>query len=198
MCIRDRLFFVLPFVLPRVTDLANNPKYLTRNQLIETTTTRAAAPVDVARRKAAITAWENADPQTRAANAPMPLSLGDPLTERRASGGKSIFWSEGVKPVDAAGEPIDLKPIAVGHPMQIDDTTVQQTLLYPTRTKMKGFGNFRLEFLLYKPFLDLKKLSTPMLNTLELPLKIALPFACLLYTSPSPRDATLSRMPSSA
>ena len=27
---------------------------------------------------------------------------------------------------------------------------------------------------------------------------IALPTACLLYTSPSPRDATLSRMPSSA
>ena len=26
----------------------------------------------------------------------------------------------------------------------------------------------------------------------------ALPLACLLYTSPSPRDATLSRMPSSA
>ena len=26
----------------------------------------------------------------------------------------------------------------------------------------------------------------------------ALPTACLLYTSPSPRDATLSRMPSSA
>ena len=26
----------------------------------------------------------------------------------------------------------------------------------------------------------------------------ALPYACLLYTSPSPRDATLSRMPSSA
>ena len=26
----------------------------------------------------------------------------------------------------------------------------------------------------------------------------ALPYPCLLYTSPSPRDATLSRMPSSA
>ena len=26
----------------------------------------------------------------------------------------------------------------------------------------------------------------------------AMPFVCLLYTSPSPRDATLSRMPSSA
>ena len=29
-------------------------------------------------------------------------------------------------------------------------------------------------------------------------LRIALPLDCLLYTSPSPRDATLSRMPSSA
>ena len=28
--------------------------------------------------------------------------------------------------------------------------------------------------------------------------RIALHAACLLYTSPSPRDATLSRMPSSA
>ena len=28
--------------------------------------------------------------------------------------------------------------------------------------------------------------------------KLAAYFACLLYTSPSPRDATLSRMPSSA
>ena len=29
-------------------------------------------------------------------------------------------------------------------------------------------------------------------------LKALLPHVCLLYTSPSPRDATLSRMPSSA
>ena len=29
-------------------------------------------------------------------------------------------------------------------------------------------------------------------------LRLALPQTCLLYTSPSPRDATLSRMPSSA
>ena len=28
--------------------------------------------------------------------------------------------------------------------------------------------------------------------------KLGLPVICLLYTSPSPRDATLSRMPSSA
>ena len=29
-------------------------------------------------------------------------------------------------------------------------------------------------------------------------LAVAIPYGCLLYTSPSPRDATLSRMPSSA
>ena len=33
---------------------------------------------------------------------------------------------------------------------------------------------------------------------LYIPLMMALPNTCLLYTSPSPRDATLSRMPSSA
>ena len=35
-------------------------------------------------------------------------------------------------------------------------------------------------------------------STLNAQLKIEDPEACLLYTSPSPRDATLSRMPSSA
>ena len=32
----------------------------------------------------------------------------------------------------------------------------------------------------------------------KVPLRIGLHLGCLLYTSPSPRDATLSRMPSSA
>ena len=38
-------------------------------------------------------------------------------------------------------------------------------------------------------------------NSIELPSKnpaVGACFTCLLYTSPSPRDATLSRMPSSA
>ena len=39
--------------------------------------------------------------------------------------------------------------------------------------------------------------GTPSGLTLEL-LAAARGIACLLYTSPSPRDATLSRMPSSA
>ena len=36
------------------------------------------------------------------------------------------------------------------------------------------------------------------LSTLETRLRLNMPWICLLYTSPSPRDATLSRMPSSA
>ena len=37
-----------------------------------------------------------------------------------------------------------------------------------------------------------------MLPELEASIKKGINFLCLLYTSPSPRDATLSRMPSSA
>ena len=54
------------------------------------------------------------------------------------------------------------------------------------------------------PFLAKKPLDIPPIVSVEL-IQIAektnVPFApkaCLLYTSPSPRDATLSRMPSSA
>ena len=37
-----------------------------------------------------------------------------------------------------------------------------------------------------------------LLDDLDLGVQIAQQMCCLLYTSPSPRDATLSRMPSSA
>ena len=36
------------------------------------------------------------------------------------------------------------------------------------------------------------------LNSFTIPVGVAEYYDCLLYTSPSPRDATLSRMPSSA
>ena len=56
--------------------------------------------------------------------------------------------------------------------------------------------------LLIDSFVDLLNgISTELMNLTEI-VRTSLPvqdlFSCLLYTSPSPRDATLSRMPSSA
>jgi SSS family solute:Na+ symporter len=109
--------------------------------------------------------------------------MGDPITERQVSGGQSVFWSDGVKPVDAAGRTTTVQPQPVGTPVQLDAHTTRQVLVYPAGTRLKGFGNFRVEFLLYKPLLDMSKLSTAMLNTLELPLKIVLPFAVMIMAS---------------
>ena len=46
--------------------------------------------------------------------------------------------------------------------------------------------------------LERKARSIDRLRTLDIAYLDSLPYICLLYTSPSPRDATLSRMPSSA
>ena len=45
---------------------------------------------------------------------------------------------------------------------------------------------------------DITKPTLSEVNAKISELEIAEPMRCLLYTSPSPRDATLSRMPSSA
>ena len=48
----------------------------------------------------------------------------------------------------------------------------------------------------YRPFIDEEQMIS-MIEGQKIELKV-LSYICLLYTSPSPRDATLSRMPSSA
>ena len=73
------------------------------------------------------------------------------------------------------------------------------------RLTEKGISDVRvLEAMRDSPrhlFLD-EALSTRAYEDLALPIgyqqTISQPYICLLYTSPSPRDATLSRMPSSA
>lgn len=177
------VFFILPAVIPRITDWRDNDGYLIRNQVFDTITTRKAAPSDVAGRAAAIQIWQQADPALRDAEAPPRLQLGDTITERTRSGGKSIFWSEGVKPVDDQMNPLDVAMQPVGQPIRINDNTMRQQLDYPEGTRLRGFGNFRVDFLLYKPLLDMTTLSSAMLNTLELPLKIALPFAVMIACS---------------
>ena len=58
---------------------------------------------------------------------------------------------------------------------------VAEILNFATTNSVMGFMGFSLSLLALLKLMDLKSFST-----------------CLLYTSPSPRDATLSRMPSSA
>ena len=45
---------------------------------------------------------------------------------------------------------------------------------------------------------DIRKAAPNTFMTFAMPMNVAKSSYCLLYTSPSPRDATLSRMPSSA
>ena len=59
-------------------------------------------------------------------------------------------------------------------------------------TPIKALANQRDLALAYSP-----GVAIPCLEIEKDPKKAAL-YTCLLYTSPSPRDATLSRMPSSA
>jgi SSS family solute:Na+ symporter len=171
-------FFVLPYALPDMMDLRTKESLLSRNQIVETTTTRKAAPSDIARRKMEIAEWQR-EPGT--GEAPTALQLGDTISEKKVTGGKAIFWSEGISATDTDGTPV--KPLPVGDVEQVNERTTRQVLEYPDGTNFKGNGNLRLDYLLYKPVTDLTQYSSAMLDTLELPLKIVLPFALMIALS---------------
>ena len=178
------VFFVLPYVLPTVMDLRTRDDLLVRNQMVETTVTRKAAPSDVARRNGEINAWQEAsadlDESDRPAQ-PVRLNLGDPITIKTVSGGKAIYWAGGVEAIEASG--VKAKPQPVGEAIKVDENTTRQLLDYPEGTKFTGVGNLRLDILLYRPFLDLTQFSSAILDTLELPSKIVLPFAVMIICS---------------
>ena len=78
--------------------------------------------------------------------------------------------------------------------LSCDVTDDELILLEPTleldgRLPMDGNGYYRLE---------LNDSSNQTIHTISGTVGNTLYWDCLLYTSPSPRDATLSRMPSSA
>lgn len=192
-------FFLIPFLAPNLYPaLRSDPAYLTTNPLVRTTTVRKAAPTDVARRQEQIVQWQNKRRQIEnsAATAerqaalsalgpqPGPLQVGDRLEEHTITGGQSIFWEGGVKPVDAEGNPTKIKPQPRGDVQRIDANTTQVTLGYADDVRLRGFGNFRPDFLLY-PWLGvpLAQLSDAMLATLELPPKIILPFLVMILCS---------------
>ena len=50
----------------------------------------------------------------------------------------------------------------------------------------------------YEKLANIENFADAFVRPLHLPFPILLSYVCLLYTSPSPRDGLLSRMPSSA
>lgn len=193
------VFFLIPFLLPIVYPrLCENSSFLTTTPIVQTTTIRPAAPSDVRQREGEIEQWARAyaaatameDSEDRAAaigalgQRPASLAIGDRLETRTLRGGESVFWGDGVMPVDDAGNvrtDVALRPLA--EPVSRGDSTSVQ-LGYGPDVKLKGLGNFRLDFLIYKLLgVPLGRLSSATLGTLELFPKIILPFLVMIGLS---------------
>ncbi len=197
-------FFLIPFLTPfAFPHLSDNPSFLTMTQIVQTTSTRPAAPSDVRRRLGQIKQWDLAhaaagkitNPEecalaitnraiTNLGKRPTRIAVGTTITTRSIQGGTSVFWSDGVKPVDEHGNvrtDVSLEP--TGPTFDQQETEIVP-LAYGPDVRLKGFGSFRLDFLVYKWLgIDLGKVSNATLGTLELPPKIVLPFVVMIFFS---------------
>ena len=194
------VFFVIPWIAPlAIPDLCTNPALTKANRLVVTITTQPATPTDVARQEAKIELWhrnvrdwvkqegsqDEADALAQFGLPPEPFRLGEEIPRSSITGGKAVYWSGGVKPVDENGKLLeDVKPQLVGEPRRIDERTIELVKRYPEGTRLKGFGSFNLDLLLYDLVgMDLTTKSDAMLATLELPPKIIAPFLVMVLLS---------------
>ncbi len=200
-------FFLLPQFAQHVfTNLSVNPTFTQVTPVIETTTFHLAAPADVARRRAAIRVWEDAQASIEQEGntqdrlrllgpRPEPLEPGERLPERSISGGRAIFWTGPVVPLDEEGNAdLNVVPQAVGSPYKLSENTTRIVKRYDSSVRLQGTGQFRFDFILYKLFgMDLGEYSDSTLNTLELPPKIIVPFLVMilvsLFTPPNSKAA---------
>ena len=79
----------------------------------------------------------------------------------------------------------------------IDQQSAHERVLYEQYLKQMAESTASTQKELFAQTLEISTADTELLKSI-LPNVNALGYDCLLYTSPSPRDATLSRMPSSA
>lgn len=123
---------------------------------------------------------------------PDSLVTGDPYFETTSSGGKSVYWPGGVKPIDADGNVLaDVKPQKVGEPTKVNDKTTQQILAYDADVKLRGYGNFQVDYLLYRWVgVNWSPMTDATLDTLSLPPKIIMPFVVMiLFSLITPRNS---------
>ncbi len=199
------VFFILPAVIPLIPGVRDNQDFAVTNDIIVTTTTRPAAPSDVAARQATIQLYQDAEKQlkqafktgdqTALAQAQQrvdalarrnrePLKVGDPFEESTTTGGQAVFWTGGVMPIDEQGRPrAGVSPIVVER-QSLDATTKQEIRRYPEDVRLVGQGNFNLDLLLYQwAGMDLRSVSNATLDTLGLPPKIVAPFLVMILCS---------------
>jgi len=193
------MFFLIPFLTPIVApQLRENPQFLTTTQILKTTTERPASPADVRRLQQDVVQWEQdrltaeaieqSDQRagTLAKLGPRPevVEIGGTIETIFVRGGDSVFWGDGVHPVDAHGNRLEDVPLQPIGPAMVQGESEIVPLGYPSEVRLKGFGNFRLDFLIYQWLgVDLGKLSDATLGTLELFPKIILPFLVMIGIS---------------
>lgn len=183
-------FFIAPWLAPMMAPGMRTNSSLTQvTPVVETKTTRLAAPTDVARREAAIRVWdvsqESVSQESKVSQRPQPLVVGDTLTETKISGGSSIFWTGPMLPVDEQGNVLaDVKPLPVGQASTDASGVTRLTKQYDPAVRLMGMGKFRSDFLLYKLVgLNLVEYSDSTLRTLDFPLKITMPFLVMILAS---------------
>ena len=205
------VFFIIPWLAPVVVPGLRNHAALTQvTPVIETTVSRAAAPTDVARRAAEIRVWDARQQQGDSADdagpRPAPLEVGETIRETKVGGGYAIYWTGGVVPVDAQGQPRpDVQPLprngavvgvdsddaaepadvpSPGGSPSSDQEPTRVVKQYGPDVQLRGVGKLRCDFLLYRLLgLNLQTYSDSTLRTLDYPPKIAVPFLVMVVVS---------------
>ncbi len=204
-------FFVLPVVVPALRpELREDPTLATTTEVVTKSFERPATESDVAR----YDAWQNAlrelesrfEPDERESDryqlllkslgaSPPQATLGEPIVITLKSGGASIFWRDGVIPVDESGEPLAAPQTEfVSEESDEDGMTIRTERIVGAQ---RGKGSLNLDFLLYSlAGFDLSTASKATLETLRLPARLLTPFLVLIVLSYLTRrddEATLDR-----
>ncbi len=141
---------------------------------------------------------------------PTRLKLAEQMEDKFVTGGKAIFWTGGVVPVDSQGRVIKydkqgkvtgivvkgedgkdkVVPVEVQRYLleEIDRTESGDTATVRRRFRsdcdLRGKGRFRIDFLIYDVLrLDLTKMTNAALETLRLPTRVVLPFVVMVLLS---------------
>ena len=109
---------------------------------------------------------------------PKPLKFGELTEESFVSGGKAVFWTDGVEPI--GDNPLRDLPTAPADARAAHVRVVRQQYDCPLR----GKGRFRVDFLLYDLLgIDMTKMPNAALETLRLPTRVVLPFVVMILLS---------------